>query len=1066
MPDGASALTPHAPILIMGDSEFIPANGVTGGSGTPGDPYIIEGWEINASAANGIDIRNTTSHFIVRNVYTHSGFLVLWYDGIYLHNTSNGRIENVTSTDNLFGVDCDSVENLTITGSNLSLNSIGIWGMSSLNVDISGNNITENTGDGMRIVLSTNTSITDNVLISNGPGIAIWNSEDSTVLNNSLSSNFYYGIHLRESENVTAIGNEISFHDICGLRLVDSLNVTLNSNELTSDGICLDGDYVENFNTHEISTDNLANGKPIYYFKNTQNIDVDGIPVGQVIIVNSSNANIANVQILMTDVGIQMAYADNVTVEGCTLSEGAFGMELFRSSNVSISWSEVSNYNFSGLYSHLNTNLTLSNNTITANGRFGAQFWATDDMTMIDNTITSNGGGGDWLWDGVQVGGGSSMTFIRNKVSLNKGIGISIISVDGATFSENEFTRDGIGMYVFGNQYLTYDISTDNLVNGNPVYYHKDCNGMDIDGLQIGQLILAGCSDVQVSNLSIGDTDWGLALLQVDDVLVTSSNFSENLDGIYISYSDNVEVSGTTVSNNSNDGISVYESGDMTLKGNNISFNQDDGIYLSYSSRIDVKGNNVSSNGESSVNVHGSDNVTASGNMFFGNGIGFLLDFGRDNLVHTNVFVENTIQAVDEAGNLNRWNVTYTGAPFGIGGNFWSDYSGPDQCKGPNQDDCTGWDGFGDIPYIIDSDSQDNYPLTMPFGAVPALDPFPPEVTITYPGEGQILTGSPVTVTGTASDEGVTEIVKVEVRANNESWIIASGTSNWHADVNLQPGQNRIEARSWESGERSSQIDSVEVFYDPPGNDPPIASFTIVPETDEANSAFTLNASSSWDFEDPVPSLEVRWDINNDGNWDTTWSTRKDFVIYYLLEGNYTIHLEVRDTGGLTNETFGYVIVTRDLTPPSPPTNLSVESVDEGSLLITWVLSDSMDVIEYNIYRSESEEGPFVQVGFADALYDDGDYFQDAGLQEGTTYWYYVTAEDRNGNESDKSIMASGSTKESPKEGEIWPWLVLSIVILMAILLAFILLRRRKEAETELSEGISESEIELNETEE
>jgi hypothetical protein len=321
-------------------------------------------------------------------------------------------------------------------------------------------------------------------------------------------------------------------------------------------------------------------------------------------------------------------------------------------------------------------------------------------------------------------------------------------------------------------------------------------------------------------------------------------------------------------------------------------------------------------------------------------------------------------------------------------------------------------------------------------------------------------------VTGTASDEGVTEIVKVEVRANNESWIIASGTSNWHADVNLQPGQNRIEARSWESGERSSQIDSVEVFYDPPGNDPPIASFTIVPETDEANSAFTLNASSSWDFEDPVPSLEVRWDINNDGNWDTTWSTRKDFVIYYLLEGNYTIHLEVRDTGGLTNETFGYVIVTRDLTPPSPPTNLSVESVDEGSLLITWVLSDSMDVIEYNIYRSESEEGPFVQVGFADALYDDGDYFQDAGLQEGTTYWYYVTAEDRNGNESDKSIMASGSTKESPKGGEVWPWLVLSIVILMSILLAFILLRRRKEAETELSEGISESEIELNETEE
>src|SRR2546426_10672179 len=43
-------LSTHPPISIEGDAGFTPANGVTGGTGTPSDPYIIEGWEINAFA--------------------------------------------------------------------------------------------------------------------------------------------------------------------------------------------------------------------------------------------------------------------------------------------------------------------------------------------------------------------------------------------------------------------------------------------------------------------------------------------------------------------------------------------------------------------------------------------------------------------------------------------------------------------------------------------------------------------------------------------------------------------------------------------------------------------------------------------------------------------------------------------------------------------------------------------------------------------------------------------------------------------------------------------------------
>ena len=49
-----SSYTQHDPIYIHGNDDFTSENGVTGGSGTSNDPYIIEDWDINASSQDGI----------------------------------------------------------------------------------------------------------------------------------------------------------------------------------------------------------------------------------------------------------------------------------------------------------------------------------------------------------------------------------------------------------------------------------------------------------------------------------------------------------------------------------------------------------------------------------------------------------------------------------------------------------------------------------------------------------------------------------------------------------------------------------------------------------------------------------------------------------------------------------------------------------------------------------------------------------------------------------------------------------------------------------------------------
>src|SRR5439155_6381742 len=45
-------LAAHGPIAIVNDSDFTPANGVTGGNGTPSDPYVIEGWSIESPSTH------------------------------------------------------------------------------------------------------------------------------------------------------------------------------------------------------------------------------------------------------------------------------------------------------------------------------------------------------------------------------------------------------------------------------------------------------------------------------------------------------------------------------------------------------------------------------------------------------------------------------------------------------------------------------------------------------------------------------------------------------------------------------------------------------------------------------------------------------------------------------------------------------------------------------------------------------------------------------------------------------------------------------------------------------
>ena len=84
-----------------------------------------------------------------------------------------------------------------------------------------------------------------------------------------------------------------------------------------------------------------------------------------------------------------------------------------------------------------------------------------------------------------------------------------------------------------------------------------------------------------------------------------------------------------------------------------------------------------------------------------------------------------------------------------------------------------------------------------------------------------------------------------------------------------------------------------------PNNTAPTASFTVDPTSGTTATVFTFDASGSSDNEDATSDLQVRWDWENDGTYDTNWSTTKITTYQFSTAGTHTVELIVRDTGGL-----------------------------------------------------------------------------------------------------------------------------------------------------------------------
>ena len=292
--------TPHGPIAIDGDASFSDTALLEGwpGDGSPRNPYIIDGLDIDLEGNNGscISISNTQVSFIISNcILTGACGEQLWHGdgaGIFLRDVTNSDLVKNILQGNRFGIglwlsDSNTVANNTcfsntehgifllesdyntVANNTCSSNSIGIevGYMSKFNKvadntcnsnilgiqlafsqanTVNSNTCWSNTEQGIFLLESDSNRVVDNTCSSNRIGIEVgYMSKSNTVSDNTCDRNGWFGIYLVLSNSSTVDGNTCRNND-CGIVLAESDSNTVVNNLCYNNriGINIDRSYL------------------------------------------------------------------------------------------------------------------------------------------------------------------------------------------------------------------------------------------------------------------------------------------------------------------------------------------------------------------------------------------------------------------------------------------------------------------------------------------------------------------------------------------------------------------------------------------------------------------------------------------------------------------------------------------------------------------------------------------------------------------------------------------------------------------------------------------------------
>ena len=484
----------------------------------------------------------------------------------------------------------------------------------------------------------------------------------------------------------------------------ESTIVTLKT--LDRDTLYVGGTGTGNYSTIQEAIDDASDGDTVFVY-NESSPYVENVVVNKSIDLigedKDSTVIDSNMIGVVVNVTVDWVNISGFTIKNCSsVTSSTFAGIGMRSSYSTITDNNIVSNKRHGIYLEDSNYNTISGNNISKN-RYTVTFVDSEYNIISYNDIECG-------WNGVKLRENSHF----NNISYNQIVGTSSTSALIDIERDCNNTQVHYNMLSKGKTGITTYINWGTNISGN-IINNCDSNGISLRGGwgEFGGRHIA--HENWVTNCgSIGIYCGQSIFNNISHNYISSTS----RDGIYLYKSNGNTIFNNTINSNPRTGLYLLESSpDNMIFNNTINSNEVHGIYIEKTSpNQTIFGNTINSNKGHGIYINGSSsyNTIFENNISENNGFGIRIENysspSKFNIIYHNNLLNNTFNGYDNCDN-NSWNNGYPS-----GGNYWSDYNGTDDYRGPNQN-ILGSDSIGDTPKnIYGYTSDDYYPLMYPWG--------------------------------------------------------------------------------------------------------------------------------------------------------------------------------------------------------------------------------------------------------------------------------------------------------------------------------------------------------------
>jgi parallel beta-helix repeat protein len=806
---------------------------------------------------------------------------------------------------------------------------------------------------GLRVYISSYNVVKGNSITGNSEaGIYMQSTQYNKLLNNNVSSNSVYGIYMEYSHFNSIKNSVISYNSQTGTYIYDSHN-----NELIDNRIDRNWGFniiaVLSDNTDIISND-ISNSSSGLYLEACE---------GTLLENNELIGNWMDIRHISTTATVMR---DNELAGGGLMMNGYYEGEYS---------------------SHkIDTTNTVDGRPILYwNGKSGGTVPGGVSQVILASCygVTVKGQEIRNITHGITLAYSNKCIIEDNVISGSIDRAITTYSSNENMILNNTITRgSNNGLYFEGGSY-------DNIIRNN-IIANNTVTGIIVRG------------DTQGNNIDDNLIEWngydGIEIYSSYYHAVTNNTIRNNgRDGVYLIYADDNLVNNNTFYANKNDGVDLDRADSSTISNNTFIHNYA-GVRIEYSYNNMIYTNSFRDHSLGMTLSHGERNVMTK-NTYIDNSIGIKFYYADHNLLYHNNFINNEGH-VDGEASPNRWNLSYPDC-----GNYWDTYTGIDENHGKGQNDW-GSDGIGDVPYIVDHQNTDRYPLMEPYSSIMG-PPSPPVNFKARVGKGFIhLTWEP------PESESETSIIEYRIYKDHAITIKGSrtyeiiyteGKTTSYNDTRVSNGEPYVYKISavnrYGEGDHSNEI------YATPGSVPDRPG-SLIAITDDDKVQLTWNA----------PAF-------NGGSLITGYRLYKGVAsgvltlykelgpVFYFTDTNISIGVSYYYRVSAVNS-FGESPMSNEVsalvaTVPSAPLNLTLKIGDiSGDLYfyLDWnppASDGGWPIKKYYVYRGETDdELEPIERFCMDTFYNDTDVSADI------LYYYKITAVNGMGEGAESTIIA------------------------------------------------------------